>query len=86
MFLIQKLLPKMLKSEEAIICAVNEVGNLATGEAIEQFDTDGSAIIKDDKAWTSFEANVFCFLNSKNKKHLPRKESKLKHIRHLMVK
>ena len=45
----------MLKSEKAITCAVNEVGNLATAfrKAIEQFDTDGSTIIKNDKTWTS---------------------------------
>lgn len=43
----------MLKSEEMILDAVNEVGALATGEAIEQFDTDGSAIIKNSETWTS---------------------------------
>ncbi len=42
----------MLKSEEMILDAVNEVGALATGEAIEQFDTDGSAIIKNSETWT----------------------------------
>jgi len=43
----------MLKSEEAILNAVNEVGSLATGEAISQFDTDGSPIQKDSNTWTS---------------------------------
>ena len=43
----------MLKSEESILNAVNEVGTLATSEAIEQFDTDGSSIIKDLETWTS---------------------------------
>lgn len=43
----------ILKSEEAILTAVNEVGALATGEAIEQFDTDGSPIITNCEKWTS---------------------------------
>jgi outer membrane protein assembly factor BamB len=46
----------MLQSEEAILNAVNEVGTLATGKAIEQFDTDGSPIQKDSETWTSFGA------------------------------
>ena len=40
----------MLKSEEAILEALNETGTLATGEALKQFDTDGSPIqIKNEK-------------------------------------
>ena len=35
----------LLASEEAILKATNEVGALATVEAIKQFDTDGSAIL-----------------------------------------
>lgn len=34
----------MLETEEAILEGVNEVGTLATGEALKQFDTDGSPI------------------------------------------
>jgi hypothetical protein len=34
----------MLDSEEAIQLALNEAGVLATGEALKQFDTDGSAL------------------------------------------
>ncbi len=37
---------------------LNEVGTLATGEAIEQFDTDGTPIIKDSETWTSFGAKL----------------------------
>jgi hypothetical protein len=48
----------MLKSEESILNAVNEVGTLATSEAIEQFDTDGSPIQKDSETWTSFGAEA----------------------------
>lgn len=48
-----KLEQSMLKSEESILNAVNEVGTLATSEAIEQFDTDGNPIIKDSETWTS---------------------------------
>jgi hypothetical protein len=48
-----ELATSMLESEESILTAVNEVGALATGEAIEQFDTNGSPIIKDRKNWTS---------------------------------
>lgn len=43
----------LLKSEEAILEAVNSAGNLATGEAITQFDTDGSPIIIGAKKMTS---------------------------------
>ncbi len=43
----------MLKSEEAILEAVNEVGNLASQEALKSFDTDGSPIIIGPNKWTS---------------------------------
>ena len=43
----------MLKSFETILEALNETGTLATGEALKQFDTDGSdRKIKNEK-WTS---------------------------------
>ncbi len=35
----------LLESEEAILEAVNQIGALATAEAIKQFDTDGSPIL-----------------------------------------
>jgi hypothetical protein len=44
----------MLELEESILTAVNEVGTLATGFAIEQFDTNGSPIILMGENWTSF--------------------------------
>jgi CheY-specific phosphatase CheX len=43
----------LLKSEEAILEAVNSVGNLATGFAITQFDTDGTPIVIGTEKWTS---------------------------------
>ena len=43
----------MLKSEEAILKALNEAGNIATGEALKQFDTDGSEIEVEGRKWTS---------------------------------
>lgn len=38
----------MLESEQSIIESINEVGMLATGEALKQFDTDGSPIVMGD--------------------------------------
>ncbi len=43
----------MLKSEEAILEAVNEVGNLASQGALKSFDTDGSPIMIGPDKWTS---------------------------------
>jgi len=43
----------MLKSEEGILEAVNEVGNLASQEMLKSFDTDGSPIIIGASKWTS---------------------------------
>lgn len=43
----------MLESEEAILNALNETGTLATGEALKQFDTDGSPIQIQGEKWTS---------------------------------
>lgn len=43
----------MLDSEEAIQAAVNEAGNLATEEALKQFDTQGDAIEIEGKIWRS---------------------------------
>lgn len=43
----------MQESEDSILKGVNEVGSLATEEALTQYDTDGSAIIKEGKKWTS---------------------------------
>lgn len=43
----------MLKSEELIQEQINKVGNLATGEALKQFDTDGAPIVVDGQKMTS---------------------------------
>ena len=43
----------MLKSEQAILEAVNDVGNLASQEALKSFDTDGSPILIGPDKWTS---------------------------------
>jgi len=43
----------MLDSEEAIQAVVNEAGNLATEEALKQFDTQGEAIEIEGKQWRS---------------------------------
>jgi len=43
----------MLEFEETIQRRVNEVGSTTTMEALEQFDTDGSAIMIGETKWTS---------------------------------
>ena len=43
----------MLKTEEMIEAAVNAGGAMATGKALEQFDTDGSPIMTGEIKWTS---------------------------------
>src|SRR5271154_909953 len=43
----------MLDTEEAIQKALNEVGILASGEALQQFDTDGSPLEMGTTHWTS---------------------------------
>ena len=43
----------MLDTEEAIQAALNEAGVLATGEALKQFDTDGSPLALGATRWTS---------------------------------
>lgn len=43
----------MLENEEAIQDAINQAGSLMTGEALTQFDTDGSPIRIGDVKWTS---------------------------------
>jgi len=43
----------MLKSEELIRTQINRAGSLATGEALKQFDTDGSPIFTDGQKMTS---------------------------------
>lgn len=43
----------MLDSEEAIQAVINEAGNLATEEALKQFDTQGEAMEIDGKPWRS---------------------------------
>lgn len=43
----------MLEFEKAIQKKVNEVGTIATGEALEKFDTDGGHIVIGGKKWTS---------------------------------
>ena len=42
----------MLQAEGKILDACNEVGCLATGEALQKFDTDGSPIVMGDVKWT----------------------------------
>jgi hypothetical protein len=41
----------MLQAEEAIQAAVNEMGMVATGEAIKRFDADGEAIVVGGTKW-----------------------------------
>jgi hypothetical protein len=43
----------LLRSEETIQTVLNEAGTLASGEALKQFDTDGSAIEISGAKWTS---------------------------------
>lgn len=43
----------MLDTEEAIQQALNQAGVLATGEALRQFDTDGSPLVLGSTRWTS---------------------------------
>ena len=43
----------MLESEELILDAVNEAGNLATQEKLKRFDTDGAPIMLGSVKWTS---------------------------------
>lgn len=43
----------MLEMEERIAQAVNELGRFATVEALRQFDTDGSAMVVENKKYTS---------------------------------
>ncbi len=42
----------MLKSEEAILEALNEAGTIATEEALKQFDTDGNEIEVNGQKYT----------------------------------
>src|SRR6266568_5438085 len=48
-----RLTRSMLDTEEAIQEAHNEAGTLASGEALKQFDTDGSPLILGSTRWTS---------------------------------
>lgn len=43
----------MLEMEEKIALTVNELGKIATKEALNQFDTDGSPIVVGNKRYTS---------------------------------
>lgn len=43
----------MLDTEEAIQRALNQVGTLASAEALQQFDTDGSPLLIGSTRWTS---------------------------------
>jgi len=43
----------MLNSEEQIQLALNEASTQATQVVLEQFDTDGSAILLNGEKWTS---------------------------------
>ena len=42
----------LLEMEDAILDGINEVGCLATAEALKRFDTDGSPLIRDGVKWT----------------------------------
>lgn len=42
-----------LETEETIQSVLNSAGTLASGEALKQFDTDGSAISCGGMGWTS---------------------------------
>jgi len=48
-----RLTRSMLDTEEAIQQALNEAGTLASGEALKQFDTDGSPLVLGSTHWTS---------------------------------
>src|SRR3954451_11821767 len=48
-----RLTRSMLDTEETIQQALNEAGVLATAEALQQFDTDGSALLLGSTRWTS---------------------------------
>lgn len=48
-----KLSRSILESEERIQTALNEAGNIATGEALKCFDTDGTPIVLGSVKWTS---------------------------------
>ena len=48
-----KLSNSMLDSEQAILSSLNEAGNLATGEALKRFDTDGSRLEMGGEKWFS---------------------------------
>ena len=43
----------MLASERSIQAALNDAGCLATGRALERFDTDGSPLVMGSSRWTS---------------------------------
>ena len=43
----------MLEAEEAILRAVNAVGNVATAEALKRFDADGEPIVVGGSIWYS---------------------------------
>jgi hypothetical protein len=50
----------MLQGEKDILEIINNAGAMATGKLLEQFDTDGSSIIKGNQTFTSkgkFEKN-----------------------------
>jgi hypothetical protein len=41
----------MLEAEEAILRSLNEVGTVATGEALKRFDADGDPIMLGGTKW-----------------------------------
>jgi hypothetical protein len=45
----------MLEAEDAILGAVNAVGNVATAEALKRFDADGDPIMMGGSRWYSKE-------------------------------
>ena len=50
----------MLESERSIQAALNEAGCLATGRALERFDTDGSPLVMGSSRWTSKGQEAKC--------------------------
>ncbi len=47
------LTPSMLETEEVIQAQLNAAGCLATAKALEQFDTDGQAIVQGNRTWST---------------------------------
>ena len=53
--------PSMLKSEDNIQSVLNEAGQIATGVALQQFDSDGRPIERGGRRWTSKGQSPKCY-------------------------